>query len=610
MLLMGIGTMKALAADYLYVITDGNGNYLANSSGSIANATSFDPKTCVWTCTGNSSGTLVNNSYYLRYNSKSLSITSTSNQATTWTISDNNVLYKSRTSTYYISYTSSAWSVNTTLTNGANIYTVTKLTTDAVSSMTLDYDAGRKSNKLGGENVFEREGDSRDYTIDLSYTPAYNTYSWTTTDNAKVKYYTSSDDSYITNTAAPEAITEATSCVWSSNYPDNITFLEEDESSAMATYKTKFSTDTEVTITASATISKDKSSFMTANATLTATDTVTLLSHNLVGLSLGVDSPSLYVGQTTQIKYDGWYDVNAKVTYTSGDTSIVEVSNTGKITAKGTGSDDSKRVMVTVSMAETSDYEAGSASITITVSKHPTTMSLSYDKSALTYGDTAPALPALTLKDNVDNSDIANASVSYSSNNTCVNVNASTGELTILSAGTATITAQYQGDGTHVKAVAKFTVTVSKATTTLTFEQSGYIAQTTHEFTSPVATLTPAEAGSVTYSYTSSTDGLITLDANTGAVTLNTLTGTATATVTATFAGNDKYEPATASYVLTVTSKEIPDLEVTTEIEFYVDATYKIQATTTASAGITFESNDTDVITVGSDGTLNAVGEG
>ena len=54
----------------------------------------------------------------------------------------------------------------------------------------------------------------------------------------------------------------------------------------------------------------------------------------------------------------------------------------------------------------------------------------------------------------------------------------------------------------------------------------------------------------MTYSYTSTPENLITLDTATGTVTLGDEQGTAT--VTATFAGNDCYEASTASYVLTV----------------------------------------------------------
>ncbi len=55
-LLAGIATA---AADNLYVITDGSGNYLANDGGTLSNATDFNPVTCLWTCPG-TTGTLSN----------------------------------------------------------------------------------------------------------------------------------------------------------------------------------------------------------------------------------------------------------------------------------------------------------------------------------------------------------------------------------------------------------------------------------------------------------------------------------------------------------------------------------------------------------------------
>ncbi len=67
-------------------------------------------------------------------------------------------------------------------------------------------------------------------------------------------------------------------------------------------------------------------------------------------------------------------------------------------------------------------------------------------------------------------------------------------------------------------------------------------------FKAPTATLTPAEAGSLTYS--SSDETVATVDATTGAVTLTGTTGTTT--ITAAFAGNDTYAASSASYTLNV----------------------------------------------------------
>ncbi len=608
---IGIGTAEAVA-DNLFVITDGNGNYLANSSGTVSNATSFDAATCVWTGSSDTGGTLKNNGYYLTYNSGSLSLDTKS--GVSWTVSGNQLSYTSKRTTYYICY-SDGWSALTTTGTSAYCYATTLTQTAEAKSMEVKYKTGRKS---GGEGVFEREGDTRNYYVELSYTPAYNTYTWTTTDSETKTYYASSDNSYTSETV-PEAITTASSYKWETDYPSNVTFDDEASDEVEATYKTKFDTDTEVTIKATATIETSESSFLTEYVTLTATDNVTLKSRYLTQLQILVkdsDDKSvseLYVGGTAQISYYGWYDENATVTFSSSDTSIATVSSSGVITAKSTGttSGDEAEVAITVSTAQTDSYEAGSVTISVTVKKHPTTMTLTYDKSELTYGEAAPTLTACTMTDDVDNSDVT-GTVIYSSSDNCIGVDANTGALTIDHAGTATITATYQGDATHAKATAKFTITVHKAATSLAFEQESYLAQLNHtdKFTSPTATLTPAGVGSVTYSYTSETANLISINEQTGEITFNGLTGTAT--VTATFAGDNRYEGSSASYVLTVSSKEVPDLKLTISSNtFYVEQTTTVIATTNSTKGVTFASSDESVFTIDSStGLLTTVGEG
>lgn len=65
-------------------------------------------------------------------------------------------------------------------------------------------------------------------------------------------------------------------------------------------------------------------------------------------------------------------------------------------------------------------------------------------------------------------------------------------------------------------------------------------------FTAPTATLTPAEAGIISYS--SNNEDVAKVDATTGAVTLGETEGTAT--ITASFAGNDTYAASSASYTI------------------------------------------------------------
>lgn len=94
----------------------------------------------------------------------------------------------------------------------------------------------------------------------------------------------------------------------------------------------------------------------------------------------------------------------------------------------------------------------------------------------------------------------------------------------------------------------------SKEFTTLSFGEGlngkTYNCTVGDAFAAPTATLTPAvEDAKITYS--SDKPEVATVDASTGAVTLGTTEGTAV--ITASYAGNDRYEKSTASYTINLT---------------------------------------------------------
>ncbi len=85
-----------------------------------------------------------------------------------------------------------------------------------------------------------------------------------------------------------------------------------------------------------------------------------------------------------------------------------------------------------------------------------------------------------------------------------------------------------------------------KQDATLTFSASSATATLGQSFTAPSLSTDPA---GIAVSYSSSDESVATVDASTGQVTP---LSAGTATITATFAGNDNYNPAEASYTLTV----------------------------------------------------------
>ena len=115
------------------------------------------------------------------------------------------------------------------------------------------------------------------------------------------------------------------------------------------------------------------------------------------------------------------------------------------------------------------------------------------------------------------------------------------------------VTFTHPGGGQY--RVKKITVTISgdlKTATTVTFGEGvdGKLFSVTKgkegEFTAPKATLTPAEAGQVTYA--SDNEAVAKVDAATGAVTFGSEFGQAT--ITASFAGSDTYAASEASYTI------------------------------------------------------------
>lgn len=133
----------------------------------------------------------------------------------------------------------------------------------------------------------------------------------------------------------------------------------------------------------------------------------------------------------------------------------------------------------------------------------------------------------------------------------------STGKLALNGkAGTVTVTAAFAGDATYAASSASYTITVqdNRATPTLTFDKESYtfdLGTTVAPFTNQ---LTAPEGVAVVYS---SNSEIATVDETTGEVTVNTA-AVGKATITATFAGNDSYKPASVSYTIEVKEPILP----------------------------------------------------
>lgn len=208
-------------------------------------------------------------------------------------------------------------------------------------------------------------------------------------------------------------------------------------------------------------------------------------------------------------------------------------------------------VTVTKPSSATKALYVKSIAVTYSAGSSATTTTTTFPKSSYTasYPGTFAA-PTATVK--AGSTTVTSPAVTYSSSNTSVaTVNSSTGAVTITGVGTTTITANYAGNSTYKPSSATYTLTVGdgRTATSLSFPQSTYEAILGESFTSPTATLSPAAAGSVTYS--SSDTNVAAVDANSGVVSIE---GTGTAIITASYAGNSTYKPSSATYTINVAS--------------------------------------------------------
>lgn len=153
------------------------------------------------------------------------------------------------------------------------------------------------------------------------------------------------------------------------------------------------------------------------------------------------------------------------LSYSSSDTDVATIDNSGKITYKAAGT-------TTITASVTGDgttYCSDTVSVTkeITVSKSCTSITplLSYSPATIVIDETTS--PTLT-------GNTGNGTVTYLSNNTSVaTVDASTGTVTAISAGTATITANIAANGDYCAGSATFEITVNKKSATITLYEAG-----------------------------------------------------------------------------------------------------------------------------------------
>ena len=202
----------------------------------------------------------------------------------------------------------------------------------------------------------------------------------------------------------------------------------------------------------------------TARITATTTDGSNLsascnvsITQLATSISLNETDATMYTGNTLQLTatVSPSTTSNPYVTWSSGNTSVATVSSTGLVTAKSTGN--------AIITATTSDGSNLSASCSITVKRLATSISLNKSSATLYLNQT------VQLTATVSPSNATDKSVVWSSSDNSIATVTSTGLVTAIAPGNATIKAT-TADGSNLSATC--VITVKAYVTSLTIEPS------------------------------------------------------------------------------------------------------------------------------------------
>ena len=280
---------------------------------------------------------------------------------------------------------------------------------------------------------------------------------------------------------------------------------------------------------------------------------------------------------------------NKRVTWSSSDEAIATVDSEGKVTANAAGT-------ATITVTTKDGNKTAECKVTVGI---PVT-GVSLDKTTLTVAAGGNAKLTATVAP----ANATNKSVTWSSSNQAIATVDSEGNVTVKSAGTATITVTTKDGGktatcTVTVTAAKVAVTgVSLNHTSLTVAAGGNAKLT--------ATVAPTNATNKSVTWSSSDEAIATVDSE-GNVTVKSA-GTATITVTTKDGGKTATCTVTVGIPVTGVSLKWTSLTLTKGKSAKLKA--KVAPANATNKNVTWSSSDGAIATVDSEGnvTANAAG--
>ncbi len=224
------------------------------------------------------------------------------------------------------------------------------------------------------------------------------------------------------------------------------------------------------------------------------------------------------------------------ISYSSSDDTIATVdSATGILTLVGGGN-----TVISAQIAADATYQSATASYNVTVNKLDQT--LIFQNAGPLAGQVGSSITNTATSPGT-------GEISYQSNNLSVaTVNSATGQVSLVGAGNATITASIAADAQYNQAVASYTVNAALNPVSMQFETPGTItgdAGSSH--TNPLIVTPLAAANNISFS--SSNPSIASVNSISGLVTLHS---PGSVQITATKAVDSVYGAATASYSVQV----------------------------------------------------------
>jgi hypothetical protein len=268
-------------------------------------------------------------------------------------------------------------------------------------------------------------------------------------------------------------------------------------------------------------------------------------------------------------------------TYTSSNTAVATVTN-NIVTIVGMGTST-----ITASQARTTNYNVATTTATLTVENVKATLA-DFTAITKTFGDAAFSIVAPTSN--------STGTFTYTSSNTAVATVAGT-TVTIVGGGTSTITASQANTADYGSAIITATLTVNKATPTIT----NFSAITKTFGDASFSLVAPTSNSNGAFTYTSSDTAVATI-----AGTTVTIVGAGTATITASQASTTNYLAETITATMTVSQATPIITRFDVPAKAMGTAPFSLVAPTSNSSGaFTYTSSDTSVATI--DGSLVTV---